>query len=150
MATLKLEEHGWVVVCDGRKALILENVGDAEYPDLRTRDAVERVDAPTRELGTDAPGRVQESAASMRSAIEPTDWHDRAEEQFLVELAARLDKALPDVPAFVIIAPPRALGMIRKVYSNRLRQAIVAEIDKDLVALPADEIERRIFGKRKR
>ena len=36
MAQLKVGTGAWVVVCDGRKILILENKGDDAYPDLRT------------------------------------------------------------------------------------------------------------------
>ncbi|HVX35197.1 host attachment protein, partial [Hyphomicrobium sp.] len=39
-------------------------------------------------------------------------------------------------------AAPRALGMIRPVYSPRLRQAIVREVTKDMVKQPIHEIER--------
>ena len=32
-----LIRHGeWVVVCDGAKALVLENVGDVKFPNLKT------------------------------------------------------------------------------------------------------------------
>ena len=33
MARLQLKTGVWVVVCDGRKALVFENIGDAAYPD---------------------------------------------------------------------------------------------------------------------
>ena len=32
----------------------------------------------------------------------------------------------------ILVAPPRALGMIRQAYSHALRGAMRAEIDKDL------------------
>ena len=91
---LKLRQGTWVVVCDGRKTIVLENIGDEDYPDLRTRSALEAEDAPTSALGTDRPGRVHQSVGEARSGVEQTDWHDRDEQEFLKALAARLDKAV--------------------------------------------------------
>ena len=46
--------------------------------------------------------------------------------------------------AITVVAPPRALGMIRQSYSPAMRDAIKAEITHDYVKLPVDEIERRL------
>jgi protein required for attachment to host cells len=45
-----------------------------------------------------------------------------------------------------MVAPPRALGMLRQAYSPHLRQALRAEIDKDCVRMPVYEIERHLVG----
>jgi protein required for attachment to host cells len=148
MGSVKLPDGAWVVVCDGRKALILENVGDADYPDLRTRD-VDKQDHPaTSELGVDRPGRVHQRVGSHRSAMQETDWHDQAEEAFLVDLVHRLDSALLSkaVKHLVMVAPPRALGALRKSYSDHIRSALIAEIDKDLTTMPVDQIEKHLVG----
>jgi len=135
-------------VCDGRKLLILENAGNAEYPELRTREVDKTFMPPTAALGTDAPGRVHQSVGTERSAYEQTDWHDKAEVEFLTDLVHRLDAAVQSnaVKHLVIVAPPRALGALRQAYTPRLRAALQAEIDKDLTALPVDEIQRRLTG----
>ena len=149
---LKLRQGAWVVVCDGRKSIVLENIGDEEYPDLRTRDAAEGDNAPTSAIGADRPGRVHQSVGEERSAVEQTDWHDREEDEFLRILAARLDAAVvaKEVTHLVIVAPPRALGMIRRAYTPRVREAILAEIDKDLVRHPVGDIEKHLLGDRRR
>ena len=94
MASLKIERGEWVVVCDGAKALILQNAGDARFPDLRTRESYEEKHPPAHEQGTDEPGRTQASVGSARSAMEETDWHEQAERSFLAKLASRLDAAV--------------------------------------------------------
>jgi len=38
MSKLKIGTGDWVVVCDGRKALILANQGDEKFPNLRRRE----------------------------------------------------------------------------------------------------------------
>ncbi len=54
MQKLKIRQGDWVVVCDGRKALVLENAGDEKFLNLRTREVYEHPDPKTHELGTDA------------------------------------------------------------------------------------------------
>jgi protein required for attachment to host cells len=143
-----IETGDWVVVCDGRKALILENVGDAKFPNLRTRETHEHPDRPTHEQGTSQPGRAFQSMGHGRSAVSQTDWHDEAERTFLRNLAARLNSAVASgqARAVTMIAAPRALGMIRPNYSTGLRAAIVQEVHKDLVKTPIAEIERMLVG----
>jgi protein required for attachment to host cells len=148
MEAIKLPAGVWVVVCDGRKALILENAGDADYPDLRTRATDEQAGPPSGNVGADRPGRVHQSANSRRSAMEETDWHDEAEKAFVTDLVRRLDAALQakDVDKLVIVAPPRALGVMRKAYTGRLKAALHAEIAKDLTAVPVHKIESQLTG----
>ena len=85
----------WVIVCDGRKAFILQNEGDDKFINLRSREVYEHADPPTRALGTDTPGRAHPSVGSARSAMEQADWHDASERVFLEKLARRLDAAAP-------------------------------------------------------
>jgi protein required for attachment to host cells len=146
MSNLKIRQGEWVVICDGAKALLLENVGDEMFPNLRTREVYEQEDPKTHELGTDAPGRSFQSVGTARSAMEQTDWHDQEEGRFLEKLAARLDAAVSagKVKSFVLAAPPRALGVLRQAYTPGLRRALRAEIDKDLVKLPLHEIEKHL------
>ncbi len=148
MPKLKIASGEWVVVCDGRKALILENMGDDKFPNLRTREVFEQKNPPTHVQGTDAPGRAISSVGSARSAMEQTDWHDEAERAFLHDLAGRLDAALSagDTKSLILVAPPRALGMLRQAYSPALRGAIREEVDKDFVKMPVHEIEKHLTG----
>jgi protein required for attachment to host cells len=144
MAKMKIAEGAWVVVCDGAKALVLENAGDEKFPNLRAREVFEEPHALTHEQGTDAPGRAHSSVGHGRSAIEQTDWHEQAERQFLGKLMAQLDAAVTagQVKSLIMIAPPRALGVIRQAYSQQVRSAVQHEVDKDLVKMPVYEIEK--------
>jgi protein required for attachment to host cells len=148
MAKLKIDQNDWVVVCDGKKALLLENTGDAVFPNLKTKEVYEHQDLKTREQGSDAPGRAFNSVGSIRSAMEQTDWQDQSERSFLEDLAGRLDAAVTsgEAKAVIMVAPPRALGVLRQAYSPHLRQALRAEIDKDFVRMPVHEIEKHLCG----
>ncbi len=144
-----INKGDWVVVCDGRKALILENIGDEVFPNLHTREVYEHKDAKTHEQGSDKPGRAMNSVGSARSSVEQTDWHEEAERAFLQDLVGRLDAAVGagDTESMIVVAPPRALGVIRAAYSPALKKAVKEEIDKDYVRLPVYEIEKLLAGK---
>jgi protein required for attachment to host cells len=44
MTKMKIDTGDWIVVCDGRKALILENLGDRMFPNLHTKEVREHPD----------------------------------------------------------------------------------------------------------
>jgi protein required for attachment to host cells len=146
MPGLKIDAGEWIVVCDGAKALVLENTGDTKFPDLRTKEVYGQNDPKTHEIGTDAPGRSFQSVGTMRSAMEQTDWHEQEEQRFLAKLAARLDKAVlaGETKSLVVVAPPKSLGVLRREFSAHVREALKAEIDKDLVKMPIDQIARHL------
>ena len=148
MAALLIRHGEWVVVCDGAKALVLENDGDIRAPNLKTVQVCEQKDLATHIIGTDAPGRTFNSVGSARSAVEQTDWHDQAERAFLTQLAQHLEEALASATtkSLIIVASPRALGMIRSAYSHAVKGAVRIEVDKDLVKMPVHEIEKRLTG----
>jgi protein required for attachment to host cells len=136
----------WVVVCDGRKALILENRGDEKFPNLHTKETYEHPDLPTHMQGSAPPGTSHQSVGHHRSSVRQTDWHDQAERSFLHDFAKRLDQAVlrREVTGLTLIASPRALGMIREAYTSAIRGALVREIAKDVVKFPVHEIERMV------
>ena len=146
MSKLKIRQGDWVVVCDGRKALVLENAGDDKFLNLKTREVFDHPDPKTHELGTDAPGRSFSSIGHGRSAVEQTDWHTQEEERFLRKLAGHLDAEVKAgrAKSIVMVAPPRALGVLRPAYSHDLKKAMRTEIDKDLVRMPVHEIEKHL------
>ena len=148
MSALLIRHGEWVVVCDGAKALILENSGDIKIANLKTVQVFEQKDLSTHELGTDAPGRAFNSVGNMRSGVEQTDWHDQSERAFLTQLAHHLDGAISSgrTKSVIVVAPPRALGMIRPAYSHALKGAVRIEVDKDFVKMPVHEIEKHLTG----
>jgi len=146
MHNLRIHNGDWVVVCDGSKALILENAGDAVSLNLKTKEVHHQADPRTHELGTDAPGRSVNSIDGRRSAMEQTDYHDQAEQRFLIDLSKRLDAAVTagETKSMILVAPPRALGVMRAACTPNLHHAVRAEIDKDYVKMPVHEIEKHL------
>lgn len=146
----RIKNGDWIAVCDGRKALLFENVGDEEFPNFKTREVLEHKVQANRDIDSDRPGHVHESATVGRSAIEPVDHHDLEEKAFLAQVSKRLDELVSagELRHLIIVAPPRALGALRKTYSAGLRAAIRTEMDQDLVKMPIGEIETK-FALRK-
>lgn len=99
-----------VLIGDGKKAFILFNEGTAERPSLTVETILNHPDLPTRDLGAARPGRAFESVGARRSSMEETDWHQRAEDQFIHDVMAHLvdlDKR-EKLRKLVLVAPPRA------------------------------------------
>jgi protein required for attachment to host cells len=139
---MNLHHDALVLVADGQKYLLLRNSGDFRNPVLKVEASAERSGAPTRDLGSDQPGRAFSSASGTPSAMEQTDWHQQAEDRFAAEAAGLLARRAggDDGAEIVIVAPPRTLAELRRHYSREVSARIVAEIDKDLTGHPVDEI----------
>lgn len=147
---MKNLRHGtWVAIADGAKALVMRNDGESDAPKLSVIDIFTNSEsARTSDLGTDRPGRTQQSAATGRASLGQTDWHEIGEHRFAVEFAAALERRCEagDFSRLVVVAPPRTLAELRKHYSKRVKAAIIAEIDKDLTNHPLHKIERVLLS----
>lgn len=148
MDKIKIAKGDWLLVCDGAKALLLENVGDAVKPKLSTRDVANEPHAPTREQGASPPGRVHQSVGQSRSSVEQTDWQDMAETRFLQTWAQNIEAQIAQhkVKRMHVVAPPRALGVLREAYGPGLKGVLGSEVAKDLVSTPIPDIERLLSG----
>lgn len=138
----------WVLVCDGAKALMLHNEGDALQPKLATVAVFDEPLLPTRELGTDRPGRTHSSNGVSRSATEETDLHEQAEADFLTRIAGALDQVVREreVKNLLLVAPPRALGVLRGKLSPAVKSVVSGEVGKDLTKMPVDQIGKHLLA----
>lgn len=142
---MRIEHEAWILVADGRRALLLRNEGDALYPNLKVETVLEDApNPPTREHGSDKPGRAQESATMRSSAMEQTDWHDMEEQRFAATVAERVADLCRagTIGKLIVAAAPRTLANLRGAFAEPVKQAIIAEFDKDLTRHPVPEIEK--------
>jgi protein required for attachment to host cells len=145
MTGLRIAHETRVLVADGRKALVLRNEGDELYPNLQVERLLEAPpNPPTRDQGTDAPGRAM--MGGRRSAVDQTDWHAQAERAFVHDVAAMVAELCrrEKVAGLVVVAPPRALADLRETLPEAVRRLVIAEVDKDLTKHPVHEIERHL------
>jgi protein required for attachment to host cells len=144
---LKLSRNVFVLIADGSRARIAQNVGTALAPRLHVRSSLKTGKIPpTRRLARDKPGRVHESASTRRSSVEPTDLHALAEERFLRRMASTLQRLhqTKELEKLIIVAPPRALATLRDILPDSVREKIVAEINKDLTGLSLENVEQHL------
>lgn len=145
--------HGtWFAVCDGQRALLLENQGDAEFPKLETRNVFKQENPPAREQGVAPPGRAFAPVGGRRGATEETDFHQQQAEKFLGQFAQTLNRRVEEghIRSLVLVAPSRALGILRPLLSEPARRAVTAELDRDYVKMPLYEIERKLASSQPR
>ena len=134
-----------IVVGDGRKALFLRNLGAQMDIKLEVERRLLHTAPPTREMGTDRPGRTS-GPGDARSAVEQTDWHQIEEDRFVDTVADVLARAAADDPnlRIAIVLPPKALGHLRAAMSTALQKHVIAEIPKDLTHHPIPDIARHL------
>jgi protein required for attachment to host cells len=140
---VKIPAKAFVLVADGRKALLLANHGEATHPDLRLETSLENAANPaTHQQGRDRPGRAFQSVGNRRSAVETTDIHQQSETAFAAQAAEMTLHAIRNRPSakVIVIAPPAILSELRSRFA-RLGSRVIAEIDKELTNHPIPEIE---------
>jgi protein required for attachment to host cells len=144
MDEVTVPNRALVVVGDGEKALFLRNKGDPQAIKLEVEDILGHENPATHEQGTDKPGRAFASVGTARSAMEETDWHRLGEERFATEIAATLYRLAHanKFEALVIVAPPKVLGNLRKVFHKEVDDRITGEVPKDLTSHSLPDIER--------
>lgn len=149
MTGLRIPNKAWVLVGDGRKAVVLTNRGDETFPNLRALSIFRDADNPsTASQGSDRPGTSIDHASGRHSGMEQVDWHEVAEKQFAHNVAATLSRCEQsgDISTLVVVAPPRTLAELRESFSQALQHKVMAEVAKDLTRHPIHEIERILTG----
>ena len=143
----RLSNGVWVLIADGAHARIFRNEGDAVHPKLVAVRTYDQDNPPTHELGSERPGRINDSLG-RRSAMETPDLHRLAEDKFIVRLAADMDKDLSqgNYDRAIIVAPPIALGTLRKAISPAVAKSIVFELHKDLTKHTVADIAKIIVA----
>jgi len=145
---MPLANNTLVLVTDGRKTLFFRNEGDQNQIDLRTEAVDEREDLDDKDMKTDAPGTVQQSAGYGHSTYEEVDFKQQEEDRWAHSAAEEVNRrALKnDFEALAIVAPPRTLGEIRKKLHKEAERRIVCEIPKEMTRRPIPDIEALLVG----
>ena len=142
MEPVSIPSNALVLVSDGRRARLLRNQGTLANPKLTVERALEQQNPPTREQGTDKPGRMHGTDGVSRSAVEQTDWHQIQEQRFASELAELLYKLghAGEFVELIVVAPPKMLGDLRASFHPKVSSAVIAEVPKDLTRYSVPEI----------
>lgn len=124
-----------VVVADGEKLILFHNTGHQGQPAQLTA-------SPEAAVDSDHPGA---DPGHHGSSANP-DHGQGDEDGFSVGVAEMLNRRVltGKIADLVVIAPPRALGELRKHYSEQLSQVLRGEIAKELTGHSVQDIEKAI------
>jgi len=145
----EIPHNALVLIGDGRKALILRNLGAQRRLKFEQVRFFEHETPRTSEMGTDRPGRMGRMVGTMskgRTAFEQTDWHHLEEARFVRAVEEALTRAVQAEPSaqIIVVMPPKALGEFRAGMSSKLKPHVIGEIAKDLTQYTVTEIERHL------
>jgi protein required for attachment to host cells len=145
---MPLPHDALVLVADGRKMLFFRNHGDENQIDLRTEEHAARKDRKDREIKTDAPGTNKQSFGFGRSTYEEPDFQQQEEDRWIIDAADELKaRALRnDFEALAIVAPPKALGVLRKQLHKEVERRIICTVNKEMSGRPIPDIEALLNG----
>ena len=141
-----LEQGTWVVIADGEKALFVENVTDAEDPNLVVV-SVEEQDPAGRP--TDRAGRRYDGGPNQKSAVEEPNWKTHSKSLFVQDVADLLNrKGLKGAfTRLVLVASPHVLGLLRRRLHSEVLSKVVAEVDKTLTNHPIHKVEKLLTSR---
>ena len=140
---MPLPHNALVLVADGRKMLFFRNHGDENQIDLRTEAHDARKQRKDREIKSDAPGTVKQSFGFGHSTYEETDFEQQEEDRWIQDAAEELKvRALRnDFDALAVVAPPKALGVLKKALHKEVERRIVCTVNKEMSGRPIPDIE---------
>jgi len=137
----------WIVLVDGQHARAYKNEGPGRG--IMALDDFERYrnGLPDRELGSDQPGRMSSVYGAGTDSFAPkTSLHEREEERFILAIAHLLDQALSagQFDRLIMIAPPKALGFLRKTLSQNVQKHMTHALAKDLIKASPETLKMQL------
>jgi protein required for attachment to host cells len=135
----------WIVLADGMHARILQQDkhGAPLSPALDQELYHPAAHGFSRDLKSDAPGRAFDSGSGGRHAMEPRTDPKTHENRLFARRVAELinDAALRKAfDQLVLVAPPKALGVLRMELGGHAKKLIIGEIGRDLLKISEREL----------
>jgi protein required for attachment to host cells len=80
--------------------------------------------------------------------MEETDFHQQEEDRWIQDAAEELKKRAlrNDFDALAIVAPPKALGVLRKSLHKEVEKRIICTVNKEMSGRPIPDIEALLNG----
>lgn len=143
MGNSGLPQNAWVLIADGEKALILENIGDGQDMHLTVRREKDQSDIEKAASPAGPSGRMPDTGRAQRSALDESDWQTINKERFASELSDMLYKAAHQgkFDHLAILASRVVLSTLRDELHKEVTDKVILEVPKVLTNHPIDEIE---------
>lgn len=132
----------WILVADGAQAKVFEHNGPGKGLSAVKDMQFEQETLRSRDINTDRPGRRFDSGPNHRSGVEESDPAQQRETRFVQGVAERLETSQKEgrFDRLIVAAAPIALGDLRQAFGDKIKQAIIAELPKDLTNLPTPQL----------
>jgi len=137
----------WVLVADGALAQLYKTEGPNRDLVAIEGGEISTENLANREIDSDRPGQVHDRGGHGSRRMQPhTDSHRLAQNKFAHRLAEILQQAQQrdEYDELIIIAPPTALGNLRKALAPNVKKAVKAEVSKDLVHLDQKDLRSHL------
>lgn len=136
----------WILIADGAQARLYANDGAGLGLYRATgREYSAPLPSKTGDVVTDQEGRASNPAGAGHHVLEPqTDPRSHIEAEFLRGIASILNDAARDksFEHLVLVAAPKALGMLRGKLAPQTTAKVSKELDKDLIHLSERDLEQ--------
>jgi len=137
----------WIVVADHQRARVFLDDGSGGRIQPVDDMTMEVHLGASHELDSHPPDIGFSARGGVAHGYEPrSDPHERAALDFLERLIAGLSQGL-NRAAFdrlVLVAPPKALGELRRRLPSPLRQRVAGELNQDLTKASATEVQKHL------
>jgi protein required for attachment to host cells len=137
----------WVVVADHQRGHVFANEGPGRGLQPVEGMSFETHLATDHELVSDRLPRSINSQGGARHGIEPrVDPHRQEALRFISQIVEAIVGAAErqEFDRLLLIAPPRALGEIRKLLPHRVRDRVIGELDQDLTRASTESLREHV------
>ncbi|MBG1232112.1 host attachment protein [Aestuariivirga litoralis] len=134
-----------VAAADGAHARFFDYSRDAKGGAARQVRVMNHPALQSKDLVSDRPGHGQGSNGGGTHAIEPrVSPHEAEETKFLHDVIAQIVKEAVGYDQLIIIAPPRALAVLRERLPRAERERVVLELNKDVLRMPEGDVAKLV------
>jgi len=136
----------WILVADGRRARVLIEQRRGANLEEPSDLGMEISEDELYDIQDRAPRSFDRAGAGRHAMDGGRSLHEMEEEKFLKRVAERLGEAEKQnqFDHLVIVAPPRALGLLRDLLPAGAKSRIRADLSKDLLSEPAPKLRERL------
>lgn len=138
---MRINNRTLVLVADGQSATFFQNTGSGEVIKLDPVHTMGLFNEADRDLSADRPGHASVGMSDRRTSYEHHDRHEANETAFLKGVAGIADQLMADHDNLVLIAAPRALGVLREALSSSVMDKVSTQMDKDYTKTALPELE---------
>ena len=134
-----------VAAADGAHARFFAYSQDAKGGAARQVKVMDHPAPASKDLVTDRPGHGQNSNGTGHHAIEPrVSPHQMEEAKFLRDVIGEISRESEKYDQLIIIAPPKALAILRARMPRDQRELVVLELNKDALNMTEQDVARLV------